>query len=247
MSLRQSSVLLYSGQVREARGVLRRAMTEAELGSQSERGALWQASAAVREAWLGNFPQAKQDARRAMQTVPSREVQYGSALAFGLAGDLASAETIAHELEREYPLDTCVQFNYLPVLRAQLALGRSDALSAIEALQVAAPYEDGITWSMMSGLFGAMYPAYLRGQAYLELKEGKKAAFEFQKILEHPGIVVADPVGALARLQVARAWSAEGDSRKAKSNYEDFFAIWKRADPNIPILVQAKAEYRKLK
>jgi eukaryotic-like serine/threonine-protein kinase len=246
MSLRQASVLFYTGRVREARGILRRAMTEAELGSQNERAALWQASAAVREAWLGNFPQAKQAARTAMQIVPSRDVQYGAALAFALAGDIVSVQEIASKLESAYPLDTCVQFNYLPVLRARLALSRADSFSAIEALQVAAPYEDGITWSVASGLFGAMYPVYLRGEAYLAEKQGRKAAFEFQKILDHPGIVVADPVGALARLQLARAWNTEGDSRKARSAYEDFLALWKDADQNIPVLTQAKAEYRKL-
>ncbi len=247
MSLRQAFVLFYAGRAREARGVLRRAMTEAELGSQNERAALWQASTAVREAWLGNLPQARQAARTAMQIVPSREVQYGAALAFGLAGETATAQKIAHNLESEYPRDTCVQFNYLPVLRARLALSRAESLSALEALQVAAPYEDGITWSVASGLFGAMYPVYLRGEAYLAQKQGKKAAFEFQKILDHPGIVVTDPVGALARFQLARAWSMEGDSKKAKTAYENFFALWKDADPNIPVLVQAKAEYHKLK
>lgn len=247
MSLRQAAVLFYAGRAREARSVLRRAMTEAQLGSQNERAALWQASAAVREAWFGNRSQATQAARTAMQMVPSRDVQYGSALAFGLAGDLATTQKIARKLESEYPLDTCVQFNYLPVLRARLALNKADAQSAIEALQVAAPYEDGITWSVASGLFGAMYPVYMRGEAYLAAKQGKKAAFEFQKILDHPGIVVADPIGALARLQLARAWRMDGDSEKAKSAYADFLALWKDADPNIPVLLQAKAEYKKLK
>jgi tetratricopeptide (TPR) repeat protein len=247
MSLRQANVLFYAGRAREARGVLRRAITEAELGSQNERAALWQASAAVREAWLGNVSQATQAARAAMQIVPSRDVQYGAALAFGLAGDITTTQEIAHRLENEYALDTCVQFHYLPVLRARLALARGDASSAIEALQVAAPYEDGITWSVASGLFGAMYPVYLRGEAYLTEKQGKKAAFEFQKILAHPGIVVADSIGALARLQLARAWSIEGDSKKAKSAYADFLALWKDADSDIPVLLQAKAEYQKLK
>ena len=247
MSLRQALVLFYRGRAREARGVLRRSMTEAELGSQNERAALWQASTAVREAWLGNFSQAKQAAHTAMQIVPSREVQYGAALAFGLAGETATAQKITHNLASEYPQDTCVQFNYLPVLRARLALSRADSLSALEALQIAAPYEDGITWSVASGLFGAMYPVYLRGEAYLAQKHGKKAAFEFQKILDHRGIVVADPIGALARLQLGRAWSMEGDYQKAQSAYEDFLALWKDADPNIPVLIQAKAEYQKLK
>ncbi len=247
MSFRQASVLFYAGRAREARGVLSRAITEAELGSQHERAALWQASAAVREAWLGNFSQAREAARVAMQAVPSREVRYAAALAFGLAGDLATTQEIASKLESEYPIDTCVQFSYLPVLRARLALNKGDALSAIEALQVAAPYEDGITESVGSGLFGAMYPVYLRGEAYLAEKQGKKAAFEFQRILDHPGIVVADPIGALARLQLARALSMESDSKKAKSAYADFLAFWKDADPNIPVLLQAKAEYQKLK
>jgi tetratricopeptide (TPR) repeat protein len=243
MSFRQASVLFYAGRAREARGILSRAITEAEMGSQHERAALWQASAAVRESWLGNSSQALRDARAAMESVPSRDVQYAAALAFGMAGDEASTEELATKLQREYPLDTCVQFSYLPVLRAKLALNKGDALSAIEALQVAAPYEDGITASVASGLFGAMYPVYLRGEAYLAEKQGKKAALEFQRILAHPGIVVTDPVGALARLQLARAWSMERDSKKAKSAYENFFSLWKDADPNTPVLLQAKAEY----
>ena len=246
MSLRQANVLYYAGRAREARGVLRRAVTEAELGSQHERAALWQAAAAVREAWLGNVSLATQSARAAMQAMPSRDVQYGAALAFGLAGDSANAQKIASKLESEYPLDTCVQFSYLPVLRAKMALTKSAAPAAIEALQVAAPYEDGLPWSAMSGLFGAMYPVYLRGEAYLAEKQGKKAAFEFQRIVDHPGIVVTDPIGALARLQLARAWAMQGDSKKAHSAYVDFLALWKDADPNIPVLLQAKAEYQKL-
>jgi eukaryotic-like serine/threonine-protein kinase len=247
MSFRQATVLFYAGRAREARGVLHRAITEAELGSQHERAALWQASAAVREAWLGNVSQAMRAARAAMRAVPSRDVQYGAALAFGLAGDLVTTQKIASKLESGYPVDTCVQFSYLPVLRARLALDKGDALSAIDALQVAAPYEDGITESVASGLFGAMYPVYLRGEAYLAEKQGKKAAFEFQRIVDHPGIVVTDPVGALARLQLARAWSMQGDSKKAKSAYADFLALWKDADPDTPVLLQAKAEYQKLK
>jgi DNA-binding winged helix-turn-helix (wHTH) protein/tetratricopeptide (TPR) repeat protein len=247
MSFRQASVLFYAGRAREARGILSRAITEAEMGSQHERAALWQASAAVREAWLGNVSQATLAARAAMHSVPSRDVQYAAALVFGLAGDVASTQEIAARLEREYPVDTCVQFSYLPVLRARLALNKGDAPSAIEALQVAAPYEDGITESVASGLFGAMYPVYLRGEAYLAEKQGKKAAFEFQRILAHSGIVVADPVGALARLQLARAWSMESDSKKAQSAYRDLLSLWKDADPNIPVLLQAKAEYQKLK
>ena len=247
MSFRQASVLFYAGRAREARGILNRAITEAEMGSQHERAALWRASAAVREAWLGNLPQARQNARVAIEAVPSRDVQYAAALAFGLAGDLAITQMITGKLESEYPIDTCVQFNYLPVLRARLALNKGDASLAIEALQIAAPYEDGITESVASGLFGAMYPVYLRGEAYLAEKQGKKAAFEFQRILDHPGIVVADSIGALARLQLARAWRMERDLRKAKSAYAEFLALWKDADPNIPVLLQAKAEYQNLK
>jgi hypothetical protein len=132
--------------------------------------------------------------------------------------------------------------NYLPVLRARLALGQGDAAKAIELLQVTAPYELGAS----RFLFGALYPVYFRGEAHLAAHQGAEAAIEFQKILDHRGIVGSDPIGALAHLQLARAAALTGDKAKAKTAYEDFFQLWKDADPGIPVLKQARAEYLKL-
>jgi predicted Zn-dependent protease len=145
---------------------------------------------------------------------------------------------LADELARRFPEDTIVQFSYLPTIHAQLALSRNDSSKAIEALQTAAPYELGS---------GGLYPVFVRGEAHLAVHQGSEAAPEFQKILDHRGIVLNSPIGALAHLGLARAYVLQGDTAKAKSAYQDFFALWKDADPDIPILKQAKAEYEKLK
>jgi tetratricopeptide (TPR) repeat protein len=169
-------------------------------------------------------------------------VQYGAALTFALSGDSSRAQAFADDLEKRSPEDTVVRFNYLPVLRARIALNRGDGAKAIEILQAAIPYELGVS----RGLFGALYPIYMRGEAHLAAHEGPEAAAEFQRILDHRGIVGSDPIGALARLQLGRALALSGDTIKAKSAYQDFLALWKDADPNIPILSQARSEYAKL-
>ncbi len=133
------------------------------------------------------------------------------------------------------------------MLRARLALSHHEPAEALEELQIAAPYEQGFPPSAEVGLFGALYPVYLRGEAYLAAHEGPRAAAEFQKILDHRGIVVADPIGALARLQMGRAFALAGDTGKAVTAYQDFLSLWKNADTDIPILVQAKAEYARLR
>ena len=145
-----------------------------------------------------------------------------------------------------FPEDTSVRFSYLPALRARLALTQGDASKALERLQAALPREVGTTRSSVSGLFGALYPVYVRGEAYLAARRGAEAAAEFQKILDHRGIVVSDPIGALAHLQLGRAFALAGDKTKAKTAYQDFLTLWKDADPDIPIFKQAKAEYAKL-
>jgi len=134
----------------------------------------------------------------------------------------------------------------LPAVRALLALDHGEPSRAVELLQVAVPYELGVQRSSIHGNFGALYPVYVRGEAYLAVDQGTEAAIEFQKILDHRGIVVSDPVGALARLQLGRAYAMQGDIAKAKAAYQDFLTLWKDADPDIPIYKQAKAEYAKL-
>ena len=176
-----------------------------------------------------------------------RDVEYGAALALALSGDSSQSQTSADDLERRFLEDTAVRFSYLPALRALLALNHGEPARAIELLQIAVPYEPGAPPSSFFGNFGALYPIYVRGEAYLAANQGTEAAAEFQKILDHRGIVVSDPIGALAHLQLGRAFALSGDKTKAKTAYQDFLTLWKDADPDIPILKEAKAEYAKLK
>ena len=142
-------------------------------------------------------------------------------------------------MDKRFPEDTAVQFNYLPTIHAQLALSRNDSSKAVDALQTAAPYE--------LGLAGGLYPVYVRAEAYLVAHQGNEAAAEFQKILDHSGIVLNEPIGALAHLGLARAYAMQGDTAKARAAYQDFLTLWKDADPDIPVLIAAKSEYAKLK
>jgi tetratricopeptide (TPR) repeat protein len=181
----------------------------------------------------------------ALELSKDREVEYGAAFALARSGDF-STQALANDLERQFPEDTSIRFSYLPALHARFALNHGDASKAIELLQVAIPHELGAPRSSIHALFGALYPVYVRGEAYLALHQGAEAATEFQKILDHRGIVDSDPIGALAHLQIGRAYVLQGDSTKAKAAYQDFLTLWKDADPDIPILKEAKAEYAKL-
>jgi hypothetical protein len=171
---------------------------------------------------------------------------YGAALALAISGDSSGAQTLATDLKTRFPEDTGVRFSYLPALGGLLALNHGEPAKAIELLQIAVPYELGVPPSAMIGFFAAFYPIYVRGEAYLAEHKGAEAAVEFQKVLDHRGIVVSDPIGALARWQLGRAFAMSGDKTKAKAAYLDFLTLWKDADADIPILKQAKAEYAKL-
>jgi eukaryotic-like serine/threonine-protein kinase len=173
-------------------------------------------------------------------------VEYGVAFALALSGDSKRTQTLIDDLEQRFPEDTCVKFEYVPELRALLALNRNDPAKAIKLLQVAAPYEFGAPRSSFHAIYGVLYPIYVRGESYLALHQGAQAAAEFQKVLDHPGIVISDPIGALARLQIGRAYAMSGDQAKARTAYQDFLKLWKDADPDIPVLRQAQAEYTKL-
>ena len=246
ISNHEAFAFAYWGRLQYARSLTRRAVEQAQQATQRERAGLWEAGAAVREAVFGNMSEAKRNAAAALKLSRDREVEYGAALALALAGDFTRAQTLANDLETRFPEDTCVRFNYLPVLRAQLALGRNDPSKAIEVLQTAVPHELGAQRSTIHGLFGALYPIYVRGEAYLAEGRGSEAVAEFQKILSHRGIVVSDPLGAVARLELGKAFALSGEVSRAKSAYEDFLALWKDADADIPILKQAKAEYARL-
>ena len=224
-------------------------MASAKRAEEKETAALWQVNAALREALFGNATEARRRAVGALALSNGGDVQYGAAVALALAGNAARAEVLADDLGARFPEDTIVQLNYLPTLRAQLALSpnasaRSSGAGsskAIEALQVAAPYELGRVGALYS-----LHPAYVRGEAYLAAHQGGEAAAEFQKILDHRGIVVNEAIGALAHLQIGRAYAMQGDTAKARAAYQDFLTLWKDADPDIPVLKQAKAEYAKL-
>ncbi len=193
----------------------------------------------MREALFGNAAEARQRAAAALALSTGRDAQLYAALALAFARDAARAQGLADDLAKHFPEDTVVQFNYLPTLHAQLALDRKEASKAIETLRAAAPYE--------LGAGGGLYPVYVRGEAYLAENQGGEAATEFQKILDQRGVVGNEPIGALAHLGLARAYALLGDTPKARAAYNAFFALWKEADPDIPILVAAKAEYAKLK
>jgi predicted Zn-dependent protease len=200
----------------------------------------------VWEAFFGNAAAARQKATEALQLSRGRDVEYGVALALALTGDSSQAQRLADDLDKRFPEDTCVQFSYLPVLRARLALNHGDPSQAIERLQAAIPYELAVPGIAFNGFVGALYPAYMRGEAFLATNQGAAAATEFQKILDHRGIVFGDPIGALAHLQLGRAFALSREKDKANSAYQDFLALWKDADPDIPILKRAKAEYGEL-
>lgn len=242
----EAFVLAYTGRLREARRMSLQAMGLAQQSGHRERAALFEAGAALREAFSGNPVAAQKRASAALELAKDREVEYGTALALALAGNSSQAQTLADELEKKFPEDTSVKFSYLPVLRASIALNRHQPSKAIELLESAAPYELGTPRSNLQGFFGALYPVYVRGEAYLAASKGTEAIGEFQKILDHRGIVISDIIGALAHLQLGRAYAMAGEKAKAESAYQDFLNLWKDADSDSPILTQAESELRKL-
>jgi eukaryotic-like serine/threonine-protein kinase len=233
----------YSGRLREARGLSRRAMDSADRADLKEAAATNAAGTDLREALFGNSNEARRSAALAMQRSRDQGVQFSAALALAYVGDDRQAQALTTDLAKRFPESTITLGNFLPTLRAKLALNKGNASGAIESLTDAAPYELG-----KSGSYGwtALYPVYVRGEAYLAARQGTEAAAEFQKILDHRGIVINEPIGALALLQVARAYALQGDTTRAKSGYRDFLALWKDADLDIPVLIAAKAEYAKL-
>ncbi len=235
----EADTAAYSGRLAKARELSRRAVTSAERAEEKENAAGNEAEAALREALFGNAAEARQRAGAALELSTGRDVQFYAALALGFAGDAARAQALADDLAKRFPEDTIVQFNYLPTIHAQLALDRNEASKAIETLRAATPYE--------LGQGGGLYPVYVRGEAYLAAHRGSEAATEFQKILDQRGVVENEPIGALAHLGLARAYSMQGDPAKARSAYQDFLRLWSDADADIPVLVAAKAEYAKLK
>jgi eukaryotic-like serine/threonine-protein kinase len=237
----ESDTAAYGGQLAKARELTQRAVQSAQRVEERAAAAVFDADAAVREALVGNMALAKKQAEAALAISTDRDGEAMSAIALGLAGDSAQATRLADDLSKRFPEDTIVQFSYLPTIRAVLV---RDAGKAIETLGAAAPYELAQTSQTVNF---ALYPVYFRGDAYLTMKQGAAAVAEFQKLIDHPGLVVNEPIGALAHLGLARAYAIQGDTTKARAVYQDFLTIWKDADPDIPIFIAAKAEYEKLK
>jgi serine/threonine protein kinase/tetratricopeptide (TPR) repeat protein len=245
----------YAGHVGKAREVTKRAVDSAVRADNKETGAIWQAIAAQRDAAYGNAAEARQSAAEALKLAPaSQGVESEASLAFAMAGDTARAESLAQDLGRRFPLDTQMQSLWLPAIQAQLALDRKNPAVALNALQAASPIELGNI--PLGNNTSCLYDVYVRGEAYLAAGQGNAAAAEFQKIIDHSGIVWNCWTGALAHLGVARANALEARSSqgadadaarvRALAAYKDFLTLWKDADPDIPILKEAKAEYAKL-
>ncbi len=238
----QSDTEAYQGRLTDARKLSRRAVESALRANRKETAAAWQAHAALRESEFGNQKQARAEAEAAMKLAVNWRIEAAAALGLARAGDTARAEKLAAELDKTFSY-ALVQSYWLATIRAAVELNRGHATKAIELLQAAAPYELAVSSPTELGM---MYPVYVRGQAYLLARDGKEAAAEFQKFLDHPGIVLNFPLGALAHLGLARAYAMQGDTTKARAAYQDFLALWKDADPDIPILKKAKTEYAKL-
>jgi hypothetical protein len=241
----EADTAAYFGHLGKARELSRRAGDSAERAGEKEAAAGYYALSALREALFGNADKARQQAMREKGHSFGRDVTYGIALALAYAEDASQAQSLADDFGKRFPEDTVVQFNYLPTLRAKLALSQANSQQALDSLRAAAPYELGLP-ALGNYNWPNLYPVYVRGEAYLAARQGREAAEEFQKILDHRGIVLNEPIGALAHLQLGRAYSLQGDAAKTRAAYQDFLTLWKYADPDIPILKQAKAEYAKL-
>jgi eukaryotic-like serine/threonine-protein kinase len=241
--LAQSYTEAYEGRLARARDFSHRAVEAALRANAREAGAELQADAALREAEFGERQRARADADAAMGMAANQWVEAEAALALARADESMRAEKLVTQLNKSFPMGTALQGYWLPTIRGAIELKRDNAAKAIEVLQRATPYELATAGPFELGM---MYPVYIRGQAYLMARQGKEAAAEFQKIIDHRGVVLNFPLGALAHLQLARAYALQRDTTNSRTAYQDFLTLWKDADPDIPILQQAKAEYAKL-
>ena len=243
----EALALARSGRLQLARQSSSRAMDLALQERQREAAASYQAARAVWQAVCGNAAKGKSDAVAALALSDGRDVEYTSALALALSGDSSRSQTLADDLEKRFPEDTFARFTYVPVLRALSALADGKPTDAVERLQTALPYELAVNGLNFNHFYlGGLHSAYVRGEAFAAARRYPEAVAEFQKLLDHRGIVGADPIGALAHLQLGRAFILSGDKVKAKAAYQEFLTLWKDADPDTPILLQAKTEYAQL-
>jgi tetratricopeptide (TPR) repeat protein len=236
----QADTAAYYGQLNKARELSRQAVAAAERAGRKERAAGCEAAAALREALFGNGAEARRSATNALNHSNGRDVQFVAGLALAMVGDRNRAIEMADALKSHYPEDTIVQFNYLPTIYAQIALDDRDPSRAIEFLKTAAPYELALAGSSTYSTY--LYPVYVRGQALLAAHDGAAATVEFQKILNWPGVVAEEPIGALGHLGLARARAMSGETTEARASYGNFLALWKNADTGFPFLASVQAE-----
>ncbi len=236
----EADTAAYYGQLNKARDFSRQAIAAAGRAQRPERAAVCQAAAGLREALFGNGAEAKRNAVAALKSSNARDVQFISTLALAMVGDKESAVEFADALKSRFPQDTVVQFNYVPTIYAQIALLDGDAPRAIEFLRAATPYELGLAASSNYSTY--MYPVYMRGQSYLAARQGSAAAAEFQRILNWPGVVSNEPIGALAHLGLARARTMNNEPAEARTSYNNFLSLWKNADSSFPFLSAVQAE-----
>jgi len=237
----QSDTEAYYGRLTRARDFSRRAVDSAVRADSKETAGLWEANEALREAEFGNAADAKKDVDAALKLSQGRDVKIISALALGRAGESSRANSLAEDIGKAAPTHTVLKIYFLPTIRAASAAGKDDPAQAVVDLEPTAPYD-----LATPGPINALYPPYVRGLACLALHNGTAAVAEFQKLYDHPGITGNEPIGALARLGMGRAYTLSGNVSKAKAAYQEFFSLWKDADPDIPVLKQAKGEYAKL-
>jgi tetratricopeptide (TPR) repeat protein len=233
----------YYGRLGKARDLARRATDSAVRSDAKETGAQWLVLQGLREVEVGNLDAARQAVARALALAPGRNIKVLSALALARSGETAKSKTILEALQTSEPTNTYLKVYWFPVIEASIAMAQQAPDRAIVALEPCLPYELG---APPPGNYGTIYPAYIRGLAYMAQKNGLAAVAEFQKFLDHPGVVQNFLLGSLAHLQLGRAYAVSGDAAKAKAAYQDFLTLWKDADPEIPILKEAKAEYTKL-
>ncbi len=242
----ESDTEAFHGRLASARKFSLRAIDAAHSNDSKETAAAWRMNAALREAELDNTSRSRQEIASALAEAPTRDVSVLAALALARLGDIEQAERMAHGLAKRFPLNTAINRYWLPATYASIEIRRHNPAKALEDLRTTAPYELGTPLPQFE-VGGSLYPVYIRGEVYLLLHQGNEAAAEFQKFLDYRGVAVNCPLGALARLQLGRAYALQGDNVRSRAAYQDFFRLWKDADADISILTAAKSEYAKLK
>jgi hypothetical protein len=247
----EADTAAYGGQLKKAQGLVEHAMASAEHADEKEAAAAYSVSFAVTQALVGNATDAKKWANDGSRIATNRDIEAAQGIALGLAGDAPGAQKIADDLKKKFPEDTLAQFVYVPMIEAGIALHAGDASKALTALEPNKPFQLGGFQVDITGV-----APYLSGQANLAAKKGDAAAADFQKVIDHKPLVANSPVGALAHLGLARAYAMQAAAAsgtdagalraKAREAYQDFLALWKNPDPDVPVYVQAKAEYERL-